>query len=139
VDTKHHLIVAHDVTNVGSDRAQLSAMAKKTKAALETDILNNELYIGRLIWNRQTFVKDPATGKRVARPNPEQKWIIEEVPELRIVDDALWNKVKDRQDKDPLAGCQRLGSDSIRAGSEASISAIRAVEVRDLWRRLQQD
>ena len=40
VDTKHHLIVAHEVTNVGIDRAQLSAMAKQTKAALETDKLD---------------------------------------------------------------------------------------------------
>ncbi|MGY3171584.1 hypothetical protein ACVWYU_000958 [Pseudomonas sp. TE12234] len=28
VDTQHHLIVAHEVTNVGSDRDQLSSMAK---------------------------------------------------------------------------------------------------------------
>ena len=28
-----------------------------------TGILNNELYIGRLVWNRQTFIKDPTTGK----------------------------------------------------------------------------
>ncbi len=27
VDAKHHLIVAHEVTNVGTDNAQLSAMA----------------------------------------------------------------------------------------------------------------
>jgi len=40
VDTKHHLIVAHEVSNVGNDRAQLSAMAKQTKAALETDRLD---------------------------------------------------------------------------------------------------
>ena len=40
VDTKHHLIVAHEVTNQGTDRAQLSAMAKRTKAALETDELD---------------------------------------------------------------------------------------------------
>ncbi len=40
VDTKHHLIVAHEVTNVGSDRAQLSAMAGQTKAALGTDALD---------------------------------------------------------------------------------------------------
>ncbi len=40
VDTKHHLIVVHDVTNVGTDRSQLSAMAEKTKAALETDTLD---------------------------------------------------------------------------------------------------
>ena len=40
VDTKHHLIVAHDVTNVGNDRAQLSPMARKTKVVLQTDKLD---------------------------------------------------------------------------------------------------
>ncbi len=40
VDTKHHLIVAHEVTNVGSHRSQLSAMAKRSKAVLETDTLD---------------------------------------------------------------------------------------------------
>jgi hypothetical protein len=32
-----------------------------------TGILNNELYIGRLVWNRLRYVKDPDTGKRVSR------------------------------------------------------------------------
>src|SRR5262249_40857121 len=59
--------------------------------------LNNELYVGRLVWNRQTFVKDPETGKRQARPNLPEAWIVQQVPELRIVDDALWNDVKARQ------------------------------------------
>jgi transposase len=40
VDTDHHLIVAHEVTNVGTDRSQLSAMAKKTKAVLAADELD---------------------------------------------------------------------------------------------------
>ncbi len=40
VDIKHHLIVAHEVTDVGTDRAQLSSIAKKTKAALKTDKLD---------------------------------------------------------------------------------------------------
>jgi site-specific DNA recombinase len=62
-----------------------------------TGLLNNELYIGRLVWNRQQFIKDPANGRRQARLNPEAKWIIEEVPHLRIVDDHLWNVVKERQ------------------------------------------
>jgi site-specific DNA recombinase len=62
-----------------------------------TGILNNELYVGRLVWNRQRFIKDPTTGKRQARPNPSEAWIIEEVPHLRIVDDALWHRVKLRQ------------------------------------------
>ena len=60
-------------------------------------ILNNELYIGKLVWNRQRFLKDPDTGKRVARPNPKDEWITQEVPELRIIDDTLWTKVKKRQ------------------------------------------
>ena len=34
VDAEHHLIVAHEVTNVGNDRAQLSPMAKKARDAL---------------------------------------------------------------------------------------------------------
>ena len=62
-----------------------------------TGILNNELYVGKLIWNRQRFVKDPETGKRQARPNPREDWITHEVPELRIIDDALWSAVKARQ------------------------------------------
>ena len=33
VDAEHHLIVAHEVTNVGSDRAQLTAMSRKARAA----------------------------------------------------------------------------------------------------------
>jgi site-specific DNA recombinase len=35
-----------------------------------TGVLNNELYIGRQVWNRQRYLKDPTTGKRVSRPNP---------------------------------------------------------------------
>jgi DNA invertase Pin-like site-specific DNA recombinase len=60
-------------------------------------ILNNEMYVGRIVWNRQRFVKDPDTGKRQARPNPESEWVIQEAPELRILDDELWQAVKARQ------------------------------------------
>jgi site-specific DNA recombinase len=65
-------------------------------------ILHNELYIGRLVWNRQRFLKDPDTGKRVPRMNPPSQWISKDVPELRIVDDDLWRAVKARH-----AGIQR--------------------------------
>ena len=61
-----------------------------------TGLLHNELYIGRLIWNRQRYIKDPHTGRRVARLNPESAWIVHQVPELRIVDDALWSTVQAR-------------------------------------------
>jgi transposase len=40
VDIEHHLIVTHEVTNVGSDRSQLARMARKAKAALQTERLD---------------------------------------------------------------------------------------------------
>ena len=49
-------------------------------------ILNDELYIGRIVWNRQRFIKDPETGKRASRLNPRDEWVVQEVPELRIID-----------------------------------------------------
>jgi len=39
VDTKHHLIVAHEVTNVGHDRTQLAVMAKQAQAAIGSEEL----------------------------------------------------------------------------------------------------
>ncbi|WP_233488363.1 recombinase family protein [Shimia thalassica] len=62
-----------------------------------TGLINNELYIGRLVWNRLRYLKDPDTGRRVSRLNPEADWIIKDVPHLRIVNDTLWQEVKDRQ------------------------------------------
>ena len=40
VDTQHRLIVAHEVTNVGSDRDQLSSMAKQAREAMASDTLS---------------------------------------------------------------------------------------------------
>ncbi|WP_343069823.1 recombinase family protein [Paracoccus amoyensis] len=64
-----------------------------------TGILNNELYIGRQIWNRLQYVKDPQTSKRISRLNPESEWVITEVPDLRIIEDQLWDSVRTRQGK----------------------------------------
>lgn len=64
-----------------------------------TGILNNELYIGKLVWNRLRYVKNPDTGKRISKLNPPESWIIKDVPELRIVDDELWNAVRAKQGK----------------------------------------
>ena len=60
-------------------------------------VLNNELYFGRLVWNRQRYVKDPDTGRRVSRMNAESEWTRTDVPSLRIVSDDLWQRAKARQ------------------------------------------
>jgi DNA invertase Pin-like site-specific DNA recombinase len=67
-------------------------------AARGTGVLNNELYIGKLVWNRLRYVKDPATGRRISRLNDRDQWIIREVAELRIVPQHLWDAVKQRQE-----------------------------------------
>ena len=69
----------------------------RSHARRGTGPINNELYIGRLVWNRLHYVKNPETGKRVSRINPPEEWIVAEVPELRIVDDTLWKALKVRQ------------------------------------------
>ena len=60
-------------------------------------ILNNELYVGKLVWNKLRYIKDPDTGRRVSRLNPKDDWCVTEVPELRIVDQELWDAVKAMQ------------------------------------------
>lgn len=62
-----------------------------------TGVLNNTLYIGQLTWNACSYVKNPSTGKRVARVNPVDQREVTAVPELRIIEDALWERVKVRQ------------------------------------------
>ncbi len=61
-----------------------------------TGILRRELYIGQVIWNRRRMKNVPGTSKRIAEMRPRTEWIIQEHPELRIIDDALWNRVQAR-------------------------------------------
>jgi DNA invertase Pin-like site-specific DNA recombinase len=65
-------------------------------------ILNNELYVGRLVWNRSEWTRDPETHRRVRRPRPSEEWIVVERPELRIVDDDTWQLVRDRLNRPRL-------------------------------------
>lgn len=60
-------------------------------------ILNNRLYEGVIVYNRQRFVKNPDTGRRQARPNPPGEWLTQPAPQLRIVDAALWQDVQSRR------------------------------------------
>ncbi len=68
VDTKHHLIVTHDVTNVGSDRSQLSRVAKQTKATLGADGL--EVVADRGYFNSEEIPAYEEAGIEVTLPKP---------------------------------------------------------------------
>ena len=73
VDTKHHLIVAHEVTNVGTDRAQLSAIAKQTKAALKSDRL--DVVADRGYFSSLEILACDEAGITVTLPKPQTSGI----------------------------------------------------------------
>lgn len=60
-------------------------------------ILGNEIYAGALVWNKVRMIKNPDTGKRVSRVNPEREWQRREMLEARIVSEELWAAVQRRR------------------------------------------
>jgi site-specific DNA recombinase len=93
--------IAHDLNAErvpGPRGGEWGASTISGNAARGNGILNNQLYIGKNVWNRQRFIKDPDTGRRVPRHNDATERVVKEVPELRIVPQALWDRVKARQE-----------------------------------------
>jgi transposase len=69
VDTQHHLIVTHEVTNVGSDRAQLSPIATQAKAALGADAL--DVVADRGYFSGEQILACEEAGITVTLPKPQ--------------------------------------------------------------------
>jgi transposase len=65
VDTKHHLIVAHEVTNSGHDRDQLSSMAHQARDAIGKDFADRGYYKGEEILDCER------TGIKTLIPKPQ--------------------------------------------------------------------
>ena len=68
VETDHHLIVAHDVVQTGSDRAQLVAMAQKAKQALGVEEL--DVVADRGYFNSEQILECSRTDVTVTLPKP---------------------------------------------------------------------
>ena len=68
VDTKHHLIVTHEVTNVGTDRSQLASIATEAKATLEADSL--DVVADRGYFNSTEILACEQKGITVTLPKP---------------------------------------------------------------------
>ena len=69
VDTKHHLIVAHEVTNVGTDKSQLASMGQAAKDALHVD--NLEAIADRGYFKGEEILKCEQAGITVTLPKPQ--------------------------------------------------------------------
>src|SRR6202795_4755461 len=68
VDTKHHLIVTHEVTNVASDRSQLSRMSEQARAAIGSDTI--EAVADRGYYSGEEIVACEQAGVTVYLPKP---------------------------------------------------------------------
>jgi len=68
VDTEHHLIITHEVTNSGSDRAQLANVAKQAKVVLQAEAL--EAVADRGYFNSPEILACAEAGITVTLPKP---------------------------------------------------------------------
>ncbi len=69
VDTEHHLIVTHEVVNVGTDKSLLSHMARQTKAALGVDTM--EAVADRGYYKSEEILDCDNAGITVTFPKPQ--------------------------------------------------------------------
>lgn len=81
------------------DRARANTWQQTTVRA----VLLNETYTGRWIWNRREWRKVPGTNRRQSRERPREEWVVQERPELAIVDATTWASVASRSSEEARA------------------------------------
>ena len=129
------LAIAKDLNSAGipGPRGRWCASMINGDPNRQNGILHNEIYAGRLIYNRSTMVQDPTTRRRLSRINPRELWQVVDVPELAIISAEDWQAVRElraRQEGRPfnrqarpkrllsgLIKCSACGSDYIVANA----------------------
>jgi site-specific DNA recombinase len=84
-------------------------------------ILTNEKYRGVHIWNRTKTIRNPRTHRKEQRTRPETEWERVEVPEWRIVSDALWNAAAEVKQKRQATNWRKTGGLNRTAASRRYI------------------
>ncbi|MEP7314196.1 MAG: recombinase family protein, partial [Pseudomonadota bacterium] len=93
------------------------------------ELVANPLYLGRLVWNKTQWIKDPDKQRRTTRARPKSDWISHDMPELRIIDDALWQRVLARRERAAVRGamisakCSRIDNTG-RGGPKYAFSGL---------------
>jgi site-specific DNA recombinase len=89
--------IAHDLNREGVRPPRgkhWNASTINGNAQRGSGLIFNDLYVGRIVWNKVRMVKNPDTGKRISRPNDRDQWQAIEAPHLRIVDDETWETAR---------------------------------------------
>jgi site-specific DNA recombinase len=73
-------------------------------------MLRNEQYIGKWVWNKENWVQVAGTNRYRRVPRPVAQHVVREVPELRIVPPALWDRVHERLRTRAHEGRRRTGN-----------------------------
>lgn len=82
------------VPSPGANWKQRSSTRGKWFVSTLHTLLQNERYIGRVVWNRSQWVKDPDTGIRKRRERPPSQWIVGSCEP--IVDATTWARAQAR-------------------------------------------
>lgn len=72
-----------------------SLTREKVVAPITSEMLHNQIYIGKIVRNSTTSVKNPDTGRRLFRRAAAEDRIIVDAPALRIIPQKLWDRVQD--------------------------------------------
>lgn len=129
--------IAHDLNKCGARPPRGTLWNGSTingHVARGSGMILNDLYAGRITWNKVRMVKDPATGKRLSRPNPKAQYKLVDAPHLRIIEDATFKaaqviKIERRRDATPASAQKarapkRVFSGLIRCGSCGGMSSV---------------
>lgn len=115
VDGRTPRDIAHDLNagQISSPRGRTwNASTIMGNSQRGTRLLNNELFVGRLVGNKVRMVKDPHTGRRISSPNPERNALARNLQSLRklpifdaVFDHVLkeWNVIWNSLKEAPLA------------------------------------
>jgi site-specific DNA recombinase len=106
-DSCQRIAATLNAEGVPGPRGTWSVSALFGSPAKGSGVLNNDLYVGRYVWNRSQWIKDPDTRKRQRVIRPREDWLVVERPELRIVTDDAWKLVRNRKNRRKEAWCER--------------------------------
>ena len=82
------------------------------------EMLRNERYRGVNVWGRTQKARNPETGRKVSRTTSPSQWRRVDVPEWRIIPEALWLTVEERR-KESEANFHRNGGTSYNGRGRA--------------------
>ncbi len=84
---------------VASPRPQTGRISRSWCPSSIRGMLRNDRYRGMVFWGKTRKVRVPKTGKRIKRQRAPTEWIMQELPEQRIVSDELWEQVDQRREQ----------------------------------------